>query len=217
MVEESQSRAGDWRPGPSALALFPLESVLLPGMPLGLQVFEPRYLRLLEDVAEADDRFGVVLITRGSEVGGQDQRADVGVVAHIGRRRRIADDRWLVEAQGGERFRVTRWLADDPYPKAEVEPWPHLPGPGADEALQPVRRSFVAFLALLTELGTDTSTVVIDDDPLTAAYQVAALVPISSYDRYRVLAAETVGDAAPALADAVSGVVDILRHRLGRL
>nr|WP_238148157.1 LON peptidase substrate-binding domain-containing protein [Janibacter hoylei] len=51
--------------------MFPLGTVLLPGQPLPLQVFEPRYLTMLRDVADGDGRFGVVLIDRGFEVGGE--------------------------------------------------------------------------------------------------------------------------------------------------
>ncbi|WP_415830929.1 LON peptidase substrate-binding domain-containing protein [Janibacter anophelis] len=56
------------------LPMFPLGTVLLPGNPLPLQVFEPRYLAMLRDIAGGDGRFGVVLIERGFEVGGGDQR-----------------------------------------------------------------------------------------------------------------------------------------------
>ena len=50
------------------LPMFPLGTVLLPGQPLPLQVFEPRYLAMLRDVAEGEGRFGVVLIERGFEL-----------------------------------------------------------------------------------------------------------------------------------------------------
>lgn len=56
------------------LPMFPLGSVLLPGSPLPLQVFEPRYRAMLDDCLAGDQRFGVVLIERGFEVGGGEQR-----------------------------------------------------------------------------------------------------------------------------------------------
>ena len=66
------------------LAMFPLGSVLLPGMPLALRVFEPRYVELLSTVlGDTDREFGVVLIERGSEVGGGDVRFGAGTVARI--------------------------------------------------------------------------------------------------------------------------------------
>lgn len=57
------------------LAMFPLGSVLFPGMPLQLRVFEPRYVAMLSSLLSGTEReFGVVLIERGSEVGGGDVR-----------------------------------------------------------------------------------------------------------------------------------------------
>ena len=60
---------------PRELAIFPLGSVLFPGMPLPLRVFEPRYVAMIASVlGNAEREFGVVLIERGSEVGGGDVR-----------------------------------------------------------------------------------------------------------------------------------------------
>ena len=64
--------------------MFPLQSALLPGEVLPLRIFEPRYAQLVQDcLAMTEPAFGVVLITRGREVGGGDVRGDVGVLAHI--------------------------------------------------------------------------------------------------------------------------------------
>ena len=102
------------------LPMFPLGSVLLPHMPLPLRLFEPRYLRMLGDVLEDDTlSFGVVLIERGQEVGGGDQRFPIGTVARIlnidG-----AESFVTIDSVGEDRFEVVRWYDDDPYPKAEV-------------------------------------------------------------------------------------------------
>jgi uncharacterized protein len=107
-----------------ALPMFPLGSVLLPGMLLPLHVFEPRYRALVDHVLQGDGRFGVVLIERGHEVGGGDQRSDVGTVAEVVRTEVLPDGRWALLVAGRERIRVDRWLDDDPYPRAEVHAWP---------------------------------------------------------------------------------------------
>ena len=197
------------------MAMFPLESVLLPGMPLGLQIFEPRYLQLLDDVADAEDGFGVVLITRGSEVGGQDQRAEFGTVAQIVQKSDMGGGRWLVEALATDRFRVVSWRNDDPYPKADVELRPHTLEEGAADVVDLARERFGEFLALVDELGVDTSRLDLTADPIAAVYEMAATVPISTYDRYQILAADNIGDAAATLAEAIIGSNEILRSRLG--
>ena len=196
------------------VAQFPLQSVLLPGMPLGLQVFEPRYLQLLDDVTADDNRFGVVMITRGSEVGGADERAEVGTMAEVVVRRPAPGGRWLVEAVGIERFQVIRWLDDDPYPRAEIEPWTLMFDAPAQVSLEAARERFAGFLSLVTEMGADVGEVVLPDGEVDALYRMAAIAPISTHDRYRVLAAENGSEAADTLVDALDGVVDVLRFRL---
>ena len=65
------------------LGMFPLSTVLFPQAGLPLHVFEERYRTLMAECLDGDGEFGVVLIARGSEVGGGDQRVDIGTVARI--------------------------------------------------------------------------------------------------------------------------------------
>ena len=89
------------------MPMFPLGSVLFPGAVLPLQVFEPRYQALVADLEAA-------------EVGGGDERADIGTVAEVVRSGTAEDGRILLVTVGRQRIRVERWLEDDPYPRAEV-------------------------------------------------------------------------------------------------
>ena len=90
------------------LPMFPLGSVLLPGGVLPLHIFEVRYQQLLNHALETDRRFGVVLITRGSEVGGGEVRTDIGTIAHIDEYQRFDDGRAAVVSHGTGRFEVCR-------------------------------------------------------------------------------------------------------------
>ena len=92
--------------------MFPLESALLPGEELPLRIFEPRYSALVRDCLDSEDRaFGVVLIERGREVGGGDERCDVGVLAHIAEFEDHGDGPVPVEMSSAERIRVRRMAA----------------------------------------------------------------------------------------------------------
>ena len=143
--------------------MLPLGCVLLPGGVLPLQLLEPRYLRLLDDVLSAPaPEFGVVLIERGSEVGGGDVRTTVGTVASVVRAEDLGDGRWGVVAVGVRRIRVLEWLPDDPYPAAVVVDWDEEgPVPAddaeADIAVEEQVRIVVTLLrqalALAAELG----------------------------------------------------------------
>ena len=79
---------------------------------------------LMRDCLAGSREFGVVLIERGSEVGGGDVRSDVGTVATIVEADELPDGRWALLAVGTRRIRVEAWLEDDPYPLAEVDDWP---------------------------------------------------------------------------------------------
>ena len=106
--------------GTRPLAMFPLSAVLFPGMELPLHVFEPRYRELTDHCLAGDGQFGVVLIARGSEVGGGDQRFAVGTVAQIADASRFDDGRWALLVHGTRRIAVTEWWPDAPYPRAVV-------------------------------------------------------------------------------------------------
>ena len=198
--------------------MFPLGTVLVPGAHLPLQLFEPRYLELARVVTTGSPEFGVVLIDRGHEVGGGDIRRDVGCIARVVEATELPDGRWAMVTVGTERIRIERWLADAPYPRAEVRPWPDPPaGPDAggrrDDVAVRVRR----LLALATELGAPVppATVDLDADPTVAGWQAAALAPIGPADRYDVLAAPGPDERLELLVQLLDDQIAVLAHRLG--
>jgi len=199
------------------LPMFPLGTVLLPGMVLPLHVFEPRYRALVRDVRAADDRFGVVLIERGSEVGGGDTRTDVGTIAQVVQAEEAPDGRWGLATVGVGRIRVDTWLDDDPYPRAEVSEWPEeepeLGAEGIARLQVLVRRT----AALRTELGEPAPPVAIElvDDPTLAVYQAAMGSLPGPADRQRLLA--TPGNAAMGelLVELLGDELAFLEARLG--
>lgn len=177
--------------------MFPLGSVLLPGMALPLHVFEPRFRDLVQHCLGGDQRFGVVLIERGSEVGGGDVRTDVGTVAQIVEAVSFDDGRWAIGAVGTQRFRVLHWLPDDPYPRAEVELWPEAPGAEvATDDLAALERELRRALALKAELGEPAApaTFELAADAVRASFQAVGVAPLGPIDRQALL--EIPGTAA---------------------
>ena len=198
--------------------MFPLGSVLFPSLVLPLHLFEPRYRALIRDVLDGDREFGVCLIERGAEVGGDDVRTDVGTVAHVHEATELPDGRWAVVAVGTRRIRVERWLPDDPYPRAEVAEHPD-PVPTADEVarLPGVVAQLRTALAKAAELGDPAppATVELADDPVLASHQATALAPIATLDQHALLAAETVGLRLARLEDLLADAIEVLDLRLG--
>ena len=195
--------------------MFPLGTVLFPTMLLPLHVFEPRYRALVDDCVAGDGEFGVTLIERGSEVGGGDVRTDVGTVARIVQVERFEDGRFAVAAVGTRRIRIERWLADDPYPRAEVVDWEDV---GTTEtALDDADALFRRALALAAELGEAPAPLDVElaDDPATATFQIGALAPLGPLDRQALLATERPDDRVTLLVAQLTDVVELLRARLG--
>jgi len=173
--------------------MFPLGSVHFPHTPLPLRVFEPRYLTMIGRLLDEDDpRFGVVLIERGHEVGGGDRRSRIGTMARLVSVSAGAHALVAV-AVGIDRFTVDEWLEDEPFPRAEVTPLPDLDWndqltPLRAEAEVIVRRT----LGHAPEAQWDADTA-LSDDPIAAAWQLAAIAPLGEYDRYALLQSTTVG------------------------
>jgi Lon protease-like protein len=173
--------------------MFPLGSVLFPGAVLPLQVFEPRYLQMLAELVADGGRFGVVLIERGFEVGGGDQRFDTATVARIVRFGKIDEARLAVVAVGEERVQVEEWLPDNPYPVAMVTPRVDGSSDGRDAtaALERARTAFRRTYALASELGYDIGDLEADipEAPTAAIWYLCDGAPIEQLDRQRLLEA----------------------------
>lgn len=199
------------------LPMFPLGTVLVPYAHLPLHIFEPRYRALTEACLAGDREFGVVLIERGSEVGGGDVRFEVGTVARIVQAVELPDGRWLLDAVGTERIRVLRWLPDDPYPQAEVEALAEGPaGPEAAELREQVERLLRQVLALQVELGypAPSATLDLDPDPAVAAYQAAILSPTGPMDSQRVLEEPGPAERLRRVLELLEDVRDDLSRRM---
>ncbi len=200
------------------LPMFPLSTVLLPSGLLPLHLFEKRYRQMIVDVLEGDREFGVVLIRRGSEVGGGDERCDVGTRARVLEASEAPDGRWSVVAVGLQRLCVHRWLPDDPYPLAEVRPLPDALGsPVAEVAYRKVKGSLRKLLAGLSELGEPVAEMMFEvaDDPGLGTLQLAALAPIAVHDRQQLLECERASERVVLLEGMLGEAQEVVDLRLG--
>ncbi len=183
-------------------------------------MFEHRYRVMVRQCLADDPTFGVVLIERGSEVGGGDSRTGFGTIARIETAVELSDGRFALECRGADRLRVCEWLEDDPYPQADVEVFDEAPSAPTrevlDRAASAVRRAWV----LLSELGATSpsfplggavswaDSLVTSTAALSAAgWEWCALAPIGPFDRLGLLGIddpESRLDHLCHLADAVS-------------
>jgi len=201
--------------------MFPLGTVLLPGSLLPLRLFEDRYLRMVEDLLDGDREFGVVLIRRGHEVGGGEERHDVGTRARILEASRAPDGRWSMVALGLQRLRVDAWLPDHPYPVADVRAWPddRHGGPPAG-AIDDLRRRVARLLDGHRRLGDPVPSAesvdgwALDDDPALATFQLVGQTPLGTFDRQQLLEIRTATGRAAQLSRLVDQAREVVELRL---
>ena len=203
--------------------MFPLEAVRLPGEELALRIFEPRYGALVRECLSDAREFGVVLIAAGREVGGEDRRYDVGAMAHIVDCQDFGDGLYHLVCEIRERIRVTAWLEDDPYPRADVERWPDEPGAVVTgdhigevedrlmELFERIAASQEASLPPRQDLLGEPEP---GDDAGKRLYALAARIPMGQADRYSVLEAPSAAARLDAMREAVETVAAMVEFQL---
>ncbi len=177
------------------LPLFPLGTVLFPGLVLPLHIFEDRYRRLIQDLLAGPEprRFGVIAIREGRETGitGVTALHEVGCVAEIREVNPLEDGEYDLVTLGTERFRLHSLDESLPYLRGEVEMIGDPVGDEAEAALvaQAVGQSFTEYLDVIAERGSAVITVPeLPTDPAVLSYLVAAAMVLDLPERQGLLA-----------------------------
>jgi uncharacterized protein len=155
------------------LPVFALHSVLFPGARLGLRVFEPRYVAMMEDVVP-DGTFVVVAIRRGLEVEGPYEANRVGVTAAIEAYEPDDDATHRLTISGRARVALIAPVSDDPYPTWRVEPYPDEGGAGTDD-VEPAIEALAGYLEATGEPPGAVAS--IPHDPVAASFALAGATP----------------------------------------
>jgi Lon protease-like protein len=171
------------------LALFPLNTVLFPGMPLPLHIFEERYKLMIGRCIEEERSFGVVLIQSGPEVGGPAVPHMVGTTAHIAAVKRSDDGRMNLIAIGQERFRIVEIVRQEPYLIARVEALADVvPEAGAAALAAEVRAILTTYLRdLFLLLEQPEEELEIPTEPSRLSLVTAAVMQIPMGERQALL------------------------------
>ena len=197
------------------IPMFPLGSVLFPAMPLALRVFEERYLKMMGAILDAEEPvFGVVLIERGSEVGGGDHRFDMGTTARV-LQIEAPEGPLQVVAKGDRRFRVVSWLEEEPYPSAEVEFVDEFSADDVDVvALDRVDALVRDTLAYLLELDLSVpwpTDIELADDPVARAWQLAGIAPLGTLDHQDLLESTGVAGLLSQVEQTVTSALEVFK------
>ena len=174
-------------PSGTALALFPLHTVLVPGATLGLRVFEPRYLDLVRECGRNGTGFGVCLILDGNEVGAPARPADVGTQALIEDFGRDKGGLLTLQVRGVRRFRVSRaWSLASGRQLADIA-WLDDQAP---QPLQPQHNLLTVLLqSLLDRFGGEHALApsALLDDADWVSWRLAELLPLANTHRLDLL------------------------------
>ena len=177
------------------LPLFPLGTVLFPGMLLPLHIFEDRYKELVRDLLEGPEprRFGVIAIKKGRETGveGVSSLYEVGCTATLRETEGNDDGGYEVVAVGTQRFRLDALDESRAYLQGEVEFLAEDEGDSAaaGRAAHLVAGAFQAYLDVLTAQGlAQVNVPEVPEEPVLLSYLVAASMIIDLPDRQALLA-----------------------------
>ncbi|MBO0774909.1 MAG: LON peptidase substrate-binding domain-containing protein, partial [Actinobacteria bacterium] len=180
---------------PVTLPLFPLGTVLFPGVLLPLHIFEERYRQLVRDLQAGPQpgRFAVIAIRKGRETGdtGVSALYDVGCTATVRRVAGRGDGRYDLVTVGTQRFRLGELDRSRLYLQGQVEMLPeHIGGAAAArQAAQAVREAFRGYReALARRRLADAGGPGLPDEPVALSYAVAASMVLSLPDRQSLLA-----------------------------
>lgn len=199
------------------LPLFPLQTVLFPGATLPLQVFEPRYLTMIQRCLDEGIPFGVVLIRSGQEVGGPAVPFEVGTTARISTVQRAPGGRLHVLALGVQRFRILETSQREPYLTGIVE---FLEDEDADapetvEAAQRVSELFRQYTHLMLAVnGEWTRTIALPSRPGALADHVAARLELENRTKQRLLEELSVLRRLAVEQRLLTGALETLTHQL---
>ncbi|MGC4105759.1 MAG: LON peptidase substrate-binding domain-containing protein [Thermomicrobiales bacterium] len=205
------------------LPLFPLGAVLFPGMPIPLHVFEERYRRMLADRHQRDPAFGIVLLRAGQDTEPTlvENLHTIGTATRIVSHHKRKDGRSDIVVTGTRRFAIQSVNWELGYGLATVDWKDDPPADGAmlAQSMQRTVRAFSAYVERVTAVtGRAFEDVRMSSDPIVASWELAARLPLHTWERQRILEMETAGERLTALAHivhreqrllAVSGVLGI--------
>ncbi len=203
------------------LPLFPLNTVLFPGVGQALNIFEERYKQLLTDCVRTNQRFGIVGIESGLEVGGVAEPYRVGCLAQITEVNNVDNGReYIVQVAGLERIRILELDRErKPYLSGRAVLWPDevepAPASGATSQAGTLFNDYIQ--ALLRESGRAESAAMaalplkLPDDPTLMSIVIGALLQVPVEEKQHLLEAPSAGARLDAEIRLLSRELSLLR------
>ena len=200
------------------LPLFPLNTVLFPGMQLKLHIFEPRYKTLMNRCIEANEPFGVVLIRHSAEAGSSEVLPfEVGCTAAIGDVQRLPLGRMNIVTTGRRRFRISAIDRSKPYLVADVDYFlPEEDRPGVikvySKMLRPLLLRYLDILSSASDSHFDPDQ--LPRQPRTIAQIASILLQADNLQKQELLSIDSLSNLLTTLVDIYRLETMLLKVRL---
>lgn len=198
--------------------LFPLRTVLFPGMTMALKIFEERYKMMIGECLEQDRAFGVVLIRRGVEVSGEAVPYAIGTLARIVDHETVDDGGFRLLTRGGRRFQIISMRPRAGFMTGRVEllDEEELDRNVIAERLASVSGRFARFLTEFASLtGAKLGELELPVDPTSCSYYIAMNMPLDAWEKQRLLEATSTDVRLLEERRIISRDLELLR-RFGR-
>ena len=197
----------------ASLPLFPLHAVLVPGAPLDLRIFEPRYLDMVRDCGRAGTGFGVCLILGGGETGAPATPASWGTEAVIEDFGTTADGLLALRVRGMRRFRVVRTrVRDNGLLVGDVAFHEDVAGAlGASPRLRPEHALLAELLRrILSQVGGEHADAepALFEDASWVGWRLAEWLPLTASARQALLQVDDAHARLQRLLDGIGGDED---------
>ncbi len=179
--------------------MFPLNTVVFPGMTVPLHVFEDRYRMLVRHLLTVEDPaervFGTVAIREGYEVGdhGAQSLYKVGCRVRMTDVEPRPDGTFDLVAVGLDRIELERLDTTGSFPLGHVSARPEQGADVAPEVVEQARAVFTAYRVALAEIRSDPYPAPLPQDPTYLSWTLAAVAPLPMPDRQSLLEAEDAG------------------------
>lgn len=202
------------------LPIFPLNTVLFPGMPLPLHIFEARYKEMIGKCLEDDRLFGVALIKHGSEaLGPLAEPFSIGCTAKIVDFQPLQEGRMQISSVGEQRFRIQNLMDDLPYLVGEVEYHPFIEEnpeeiETAAKKLIPKVHQYMDLLNQIEPIDLEAGN--LPQDPLLLGYLASSLLQMPPNEKQKILesdsALELINATIPVYTREIAFLRAIIEH-----
>jgi uncharacterized protein len=191
----------------ATLPMFPLGTVLFPGVVVPLRVFEDRYRALIHHLIREPDPahrlFGSVGIREGYEVGdhGAQSLFRVGTRLQLTDVEAHEDGTFDIVAVGRDRIRLDRLDTTGPFPAGHVETVPSIDATVDPDIVAATLALFTAYRAAVTPFRGDPHPGDLPRDPTYLSWTLAAVAPFAMPDRQSLLESDDTEERLVLVAD----------------